>query len=272
MVVTATHWLLAFPEGDPLARLLAERLARPGRNIQLAVRVPAEKNAERPSVAVVDCSMPWTHDWLRWLKLPAGNAAIAVLGLVPARDDNRAHALGAELRIRPDREMREPFSEAEVAAAAEELAAERAVRPELRTLALEYAHNPERQNEAAALINALLVAAGLSEEPRFMFFCGVREAMDNARRHGSQSGTPADLARLWFESDALQVTIAVADNGEAEDATPPVRGPAESPLTTARRRNAAGRPGGRHPHYVNRPVRMARSDFPGLGSPRHHRR
>ena len=251
MTDTPTRWLLALPENDPFARTLARRFVRPGRQVEFCPVGTESPVQPPPAVVIVDLSLPGADALLRRFKLAPGGAVTAVLGLLPARDGDETPTTETGLRVRPDREAREPFSAVELAERVEELAAERLLRPELRTLALDYVPDLDRQDQAAELIELLLADAGLPEEPRFCFGCGVREALDNARLHGSRPGASPDRARVWFESDARQVMVAVSDGGHGPT-TPQLPDGSESPSAAARRRNASGKPGGLGMHIMRR--------------------
>ena len=245
----AARWILLLPDSDPFGRLLARSLARPGRSVELAAS-PA--TLECPAMAVIDLSLPKADDWLRGLKLAREGEKTGVVGLLSAdvKDSERRLAQSAgTIRVRPDRELREPFSHVDVACACEQLAAEHADRPGLRTLAIEYVPDLVLQDEAARLIESRLTACGLPEPSCHVFVSGVREALDNARLHGACPQKPADRARVWLEADQIQIMIAIADDG-AGLALQQLAGSGETPLATARRRNKAGRPGGLGLHIM----------------------
>jgi anti-sigma regulatory factor (Ser/Thr protein kinase) len=171
------------------------------------------------------------------------------------------------LRLRADVELYEPYSLEEVLDALQNAIEERAERPGYRTLALDYSPQLETQKEAERLVESMLASCGLPECSRYMFHCGVREALDNARRHGTQfipaenidtalkaaqerkrrDDLPSERAKLWFEADDAQVTVSIASKRwVGVESLADIFGKAveESAPATAKRRSREGRPGG----------------------------
>jgi len=281
MLSLSTRKIIAMGR-NPLSLALLKCLTVGGAEVILVENpkdLSLDKRTDHPACVIVDSMLPNSEQWLRMFKFGHYNISsvyhndfcglgTAVIGLLPSKANGGSERLSPleGLRLRSDAELYYPYSLEDIMDTVEKTLKERAERPDLRTLIVDYSPEMKTQNEAKNLMKDMLDSCGLSENECYAFHCSVIEALDNVRRHETQDissqkaanvlKTPNEEYRmvpvnnracLWFDADKKQVVISVSSNSwKRANCLEDIFGRVvHEPATyTVKRRSQEGRPGG----------------------------
>ncbi|MCX7935697.1 MAG: ATP-binding protein, partial [Planctomycetota bacterium] len=232
--------------GDPhFARFLAYCLAGKGGKVVMidgrdqALRAMREGKID---IAILDSLLPDARAICADLKTTRQNGIGSVIFIYASREESS----GTAFRVCEDEFVLEPFEVREIIALAqseyERCRAESILF--VQEANLEMMTREEAMSAANATLERLIGDSGLPRDSADGLLYAVREAIDNARRHGNLS-QPQKLVQIQYVLDKEKVTITVGDEGKGFDIEAVLkRARAVTPIEQARSRHATGGYGG----------------------------
>ncbi len=237
--------LLGLNGDQHFARFLSYCLAGKGGKVVMidgrdkALQVMREGKID---IAILDSLLPGARAICADLKTARQNGIGSVIFIYAGREEGG----GVPFRVCEDEFVTEPFEVRELIALAqseyERCRAESILF--VQEANLELMTREEAMMQANAAIEQLIASAGLPRESADGLLYAVREAIDNARRHGNLS-QPQKLVQIQYVLDKEKVTITVGDEGKGFDIEAVLkRARAVAPIEQARSRHSAGGYGG----------------------------
>ena len=232
--------------GDPhFARFLACCLSGKGGKVVMANSRGKATEAMRGGkidIAILDSALPEARLICADLKTTRENGIGSVVFIYANRDE----ASGEPFRVCEDEFVIEPFEVRELIALAqseyERCRAESILF--VQEANLELMTREEAVMSGNAMLERLIGASGLPRESADGLLYAVREAIDNARRHGNLS-QPQKVIQIQYLLDKEKVTITVGDEGRGFDIEAVLkRARAVTPIEQARSRHSTGGYGG----------------------------
>jgi anti-anti-sigma factor len=211
------------------------------------VRTPDEARTAmaegKCDLVFVDTTLPEAGRLVADFKTTLSNGLHSVIEIRP-RDYEPSPKTAC--RVRQDEFLVEPFEVREAVVLAESEFArcdEQSMLIE-QEATLEIGMKDDAVSEANDLLEAMLSAAGLETDVSESFYYGVREAIDNARRHGNRND-PNKVVTVEYILDREKVTVTVTDEGPGFDFRAALREATDrSPVEQVRARAAADIEGG----------------------------
>ncbi len=194
-------------------------------------------------IVFVDATLPEADALIAGFKSALSNGLHSVIEIRPReyRPPEKTRC-----RVRQDEVLLEPFEVREAVILAESEFArcdEQSMLIE-QEATLDIGMKDDAVAEANDLLEAMLSAAGLETDISESFYYGVREAIDNARRHGNRND-PNKVATVEYILDREKVTVTVSDEGPGFDFRAALREATDrSPVEQVRARAAADIEGG----------------------------
>lgn len=234
-------------ENDPhFARFLARCLSgQDGNSVLVTDREGALQAMEggRVDIAILESGFAQTPGICSDLKLRTENGILSVIVIY---SDAPQQGPVSAYRVCEDEYVVEPFEVRELVALAE--AEFHRCKTEsilfVQEACFEIATRDSAIAEVGEEIEKLLAQSELAEEQRDGYFYAVREAIDNARRHGNASDT-GKLIEVLYVLDKEKITVTVGDEGEGFDwAAQMEKSKNVAPIEQARQRHSAGGYGG----------------------------
>lgn len=239
--------ILIYVNGDGyFAKFLARCLSGKGGNgIVVSSRKEAQEAARegRVDLAILDGSLADAGGICSDLKLARGNGILSVIMI----HLGERQGIGVDTcRISEDEYVSEPFEVRELVSLAE--CEFQRCRGEsilfVQEANLEIATSDAGVEKSFGIIENMIQSAGLSSESRDGFFYAVREAIDNARRHGNRSDSEK-IIELLYVLDKEKITVTVGDEGAGFDFASVLKVAREStPIEQARTQHSKGGYGG----------------------------
>ncbi len=228
------------------ARFLGRCLTGNGGNTVVVNKrsdVQAALAAGRVDLAVIDSALPESEAMCADLKTHAGNGILSVIFIYPSIT---AREGGSLFRVAEDEFVVEPFEVREMVAMAQTEFARCKTESLLfvQEACLELCTKDDAINQAYEILERMIASAGLPQEAADGFAYAIREAVDNARRHGNVSD-PDKAIEVLYVLDKEKVMVTVGDEGKGFDFMSEIkRAREQTPLEQARIRHAAGGYGG----------------------------
>ncbi len=238
--------ILAVAKQDPFIRILAKKLEKENRTVDLmdsAEAVIGKVKEGNFDVVVMDLAMEMSEEVRLWLKSNPERSMISLIALYPVgAEPDKVEAF----RICEDEVLVEPFEPEDL---------DEMIGVEVRRIAEErkyFRHEisyqfPAQgiyQHQAADMMEKLTAKSGLTEEGQMGLVVAFREAVDNAIRHGSKNKRNAPVT-VAYVLDYEKVTVTIRDEGPGFDSSvyleTRVSGDA---VKIARARHREGRRGG----------------------------
>ncbi len=238
--------VIAVEKTDKFSEILAKRLQCPGRQAYVAEGlegVSAVVKKHGADVVIMDSNLESGDEIRQWLKATPERSLISLI-VVYQKAENPT--VLNRFRICEDEYLVEPY---------EMQTLEALIHGEIRRISMErkyFRHEVSFQfptqhrfiEQAGAFLEQVAAHSGLDEQGQLGLVVAVREAIDNAARHGNRSRHEA-LVSVAYVLDREKVTVTVEDEGEGFDTSryleQRVSGDA---VAVARARHKEGRQGG----------------------------
>lgn len=206
--------LVIEPSKDLFAEVLALRFnGQPGRYFLTHSCVDALRDFDRisPDVVIVRDSVPQSEEFISKVKIERAKSLTSIIKVYASGSDPRRFK---SFKIWENDFFIEPFDVRELFALAEmEL---RRVLRDRETLThhtlFRFASTPENVEKAGSLLRDLIHKTSLSEDDASSLLAALKEAIDNAIRHGHHN-SPTKSIEVLFQADAAGVTAEVIDEG-----------------------------------------------------------
>jgi anti-anti-sigma factor len=198
----------------------------------------------RIDIAIIESHLPDARSICAELKTNVDNGTLPVIFIYPNIEETKS--LSPVLRICEDEYVIEPFEVRELLALAQ--SEYHRCRAEAILFSQEFNLDiPTVDSEierGLKLMEDMLLASGLPKDGADSFFYALREAVDNARRHGNNSDQARNI-ELLYVLDKEKVTITIADEGQGFDYAEVLQRARQiSPVEQARLRQEKGGFGG----------------------------
>lgn len=241
------HVLLAMDPDSPFTHFMARSLVGDSGTVSIvrdhrgAKAALAEKGPV--DIAILERSLPEHAILCGELKTSDKNGLVSLIAIQP---DNAPAPTRGKLHVREDEVLEEPFEVRELVALASNEYARCKAEGVLfvKELHMEFPTTAAEIQEANDLVERLVAVSGLPEGEDTSFFYAVREAIDNARRHGNKGDTEKNI-EVMYVLDKEKITVTVGDEGPGFDFNGFIRrARSTSPLEQARQRHQQGGYGG----------------------------
>lgn len=194
-------------------------------------------------LVILDSELPDFDEICAMLKTDASNGLVSIVSIYSENVDGReVHTF----RVMEDDFVVEPFEMREILALIEnEYARQQEAGAVFRqTARLAIPSDAQDIVEATETIENMLAAVSMADADRSAFLYAVREAIDNARRHGNR-GDPDRRIEARYMLDREKVAITIEDEGEGFDYRSYLDNANHTtPVEQARQRHQAGAHGG----------------------------
>ncbi|MBN2712492.1 MAG: anti-sigma factor antagonist [Planctomycetes bacterium] len=203
----------------------------------------ASLDGGRIDVAIIDSTIPEAREICSELKTRQGNGILSVIFIYPSEED---HNREITYRVAEDEFVVEPFEVREMVALAQSEFSR--CKSESILFVQEACFEFETRDQSIAQTNdtieKMLLQTGLPQEASDGFFYAIREAIDNARRHGNV-GDPSKMIEVLYVLDKEKITVTCGDEGGGFDFLSQIKKSRDmSPIQQARDRHSAGGYGG----------------------------
>ncbi len=238
--------LLCMKKGDHFTRFLALCLAgNGGRTVIAETRDEVQQilGNGKIDIAIIDGAVDGYTDICADLKCNNKNGLMSAIVIYPRASGGPARD---RMRICEDEYSVEPFEVREMIVTAESEFGR--CRDEsilfLQEAKLELPTTEQEIARACQVVERLLHDSGLKQDVTDGFFYAIREALDNARRHGNRQNKDK-LIEMSYVLDKEKVSVTVVDQGKGFDFETVVNNArANSPIEQARTRQLNGEHGG----------------------------
>ena len=199
---------------DPLAKMLVRALSGEHGTITVTEnrdQILEALKAAPVDIAILDEALPLYQQICIDLKTSPGNHLVSIIKI----NSKTAKTTGASMQVSADEVISEPFDIQELFALATSEYGRCSMESLLfvREIQLVFSSAKNAVEEGIAMLGKQIESSGMSMEHRETFFHAVREAIDNANRHGNQSD-PFKRIKTLFILDKEKITITVEDEGE----------------------------------------------------------
>lgn len=197
----------------------------------------------RIDIAIIDSTLPDAQEICAELKMRTENGILSIIFIYPDEEERKP---AAYYRVCEDEYVVEPFEVREMVALAQ--AEYSRCKSEsilfVQEACFELATRDDAIGDVCEKIEGMLHESGLPQEPADGYFYAIREAIDNARRHGNLSDS-SKLIEVLYVLDKEKITVTVGDEGDGFDWTVQIeRAKSTSPIEQARVRHSSGGYGG----------------------------
>jgi anti-sigma B factor antagonist len=215
------YTLVIVPESDFFTRFLERRLAGGKGKLKVAKDVDqARKTIGKsvPDLVIVDDSIAGNEDLVYDVKADMKTNRTRVIRMLRENPDPLRGFATRTVRVKEDEAIVEPFDYNELLAVArrEFQQYEQIRRVVSHGARFEILSTEQALTDILNILPAFLENTGMAAEQVGTFLVAVKEAVDNAYRHGN-ARDPKKLVRIDFRMDARKVAIAVEDQGKGFD-------------------------------------------------------
>jgi len=204
--------LVVAPEENRFVQVLRHRLQKPEQRFQVVTNCRDAEGAFdsfKPDAVILEDDMEGSEEFVRGLKLQPRKSVVPLIRLyLRGTDLNRRR----ELKVWEDDHLLEPFELQELFAIAESELRRFAVEKERLFSQTHVEFNGYRRDDAENLIGDLLKNCGLSAETLASFRQAVKEAIDNAIRHGHK-GEPDKTVDVVIKVEGNMLSVTIEDEG-----------------------------------------------------------
>ncbi len=210
--------LLAVSAPDDSAKELVRRLSEDGRTVHLAASAQEARDAlaeHTPDVVILDAAADYAKELRQWLCLQDLEHSAGLVALYPAGGGPQKLS---GFTVLEDESVVEPYELNDLVTVIDEeyarLAHER--KHLRRSMQMYLPSDPNSVMHAGNFLARLLHDVNLEERERVLFVNAIREALDNAYRHGNRA-RPDRKISVEYDVDPTRAVVSIQDQGDGFD-------------------------------------------------------